>query len=164
MTDVKIEKNIKPSIAKTALVVIIASFLFTITSSLLRGIDSIIPADTTAWTWAFRIVALVIAIIAVVVTWLNETSTSYTIDGNSLVIRGGNNLGRQDKRIINIHNIVEIKARKTVLGRMFGFAQVQLKVTQIGNHSQRVLLPNITNYDDVIVALQTRIEKTNLRY
>ena len=159
MTDVKIEKNMKPAVIKTALAVVTASFLFTITSSLLRGINNAIPADTTTWTWIFRIVALIVAVIAVAVTWLNETSTSYAIDGNSLVIMGGNNLGRQDKRIINIHNIVDVKARKTVFGRILGFAKIELKVTQIGNHSEKVLLPNITNYTEVILALQSRINK-----
>jgi uncharacterized membrane protein YdbT with pleckstrin-like domain len=158
MPDVKIEKNLKPSIVKTALVVVAASFLFVITSSILRAVNDLIPGDTTAWTWFFRLVALTIAIIAVFVTWFNDTTTSYEIEGNSLIVKGGNNVGRQDKKIVNIHNIVEISAKKTLWGRLLGHAQIELMVTQIGNHRERITLPNIANYDEVIKALHTRIE------
>lgn len=152
----EIPKSYIPAQIQTVTVGLVAFFLFITTSQIVRAVDSLIPADTKALSLMIRVVALAIAVLAVVATWVNNTRRHYYIEGNSLIINNSGVSGRKAQEIITPKHSSRIELTRSFFGNRFGYGNIIIAVDSY-SHKTTYELKNILDPEAVVKELRTRL-------
>lgn len=153
---IEIKKSHIPIEIQTGIVGLTALLLFLTTSRIVRIVDDFIPANISALTWGIRITALVIAVLAVVVTWVRSTRTKYFLEGSSLVIENAGLTGRKAQEIITPKHASKIELSRSFFGNQFGYGDIFIALDSY-SHKNTYELKNILNPEKVIAELRARL-------
>lgn len=152
----EIKKSHIPIEIQTGIVALVAILLFLTTSRIVRLVDDVIPANTRTLALAVRIIALIIAVLAVVVTWLRETRQKYYLEENSLIIQNGGLGGRKAQEIITPKHAPKIELSRSFFGSQFGYGDISLQVDSY-SHKTTYVLRNVLNPEKIIAELRARL-------
>lgn len=153
---IEIKKSPIPIEIQTAVVGFTALLLFLTTSRIVRIVGDVIPADTRTLGIIIRVVALTVAVLAVLVTWLRETRRKYYLDGGSLIIENGGMAGRKAQEIITPKRASRIELSRSFFGNQFGYGDILIEVDSY-SHKNSYQLKNIENPEKIIAELRTRL-------
>ncbi|HMS24052.1 MAG: hypothetical protein QG659_487 [Patescibacteria group bacterium] len=152
----EIPKSYIPAEIQTATVGLVAFFLFITASQIVRAVDSLIPADTSSLSLIIRISALVIAVLAVMATWVNNTRRHYYIEANSLIIENSGVSGRKAQEIITPKHAPRIELTSSFFGNHFGYGDIVITVDSYSDKSRHEL-KNILDPEAVVKELRARL-------
>lgn len=141
---------------QTAIVGLVAFFLFITASQIVRAVDSLIPADTSTLSLLIRVAALVIALLSVMATWANNTRRHYYIEGNSLIIESSGVSGRKAQEIITPKHAPRIELTSSFFGNRFGYGDIIITVDSYSDKSRHEL-KNIIEPEAVVKELRARL-------
>lgn len=154
---IEIPKSYVYAKIQTGIVTVVGMLLFFLTSYIVRIIDNEIPIDTSTSAFVIRLVALILMLLAISVTWFHNINTHYYIDDSSIIIQNSKNLMQASSReIIKPNKVSKITMNKTMLGRIFNYGCVSIQVGDI--HKTTYKLSNILHPEKIVAELQTRLQ------
>lgn len=153
---IEIKKSHIPIEIQTGIVGLTALLLFLTTSRIVRIVDDFIPANISALTWGIRIIALIVAVLAVVMTWIRNTRKQYFLEGGTLIIQNTGISGKKAQEIITPKRASRIELSRSFFGNQFGYGDILIEVDSY-SHKKTYELKNILNPERTIAELRARL-------
>jgi hypothetical protein len=153
---VAIPKSFIPIQIQTGIVGLVALLLFLTTSRIVRLIDDFVPTDIDTLAFIIRVIALVVAVGAVYVTWKRENQQKYYLEGSSLIVETSGMSGSKAQEIITPKHASKIELSRSFFGNQFGYGDIIIQLDSY-SHRSTYRLRNVLNPEKVIAELRARL-------
>lgn len=111
---------------------IVALVLVLFTSQILRFIGGLAAVEMPALGLLIRLLVIMIGVLAVLVTWLQDRSTAYELDDNKLIITKGILSGRQQIISLNPETVLNIELHQSLLGSKLDYGVITIEMAHSG--------------------------------
>lgn len=152
----EIPKSYLPIKIQTVIIGLVALLLFLTTNRIIHLIDEVIPAETTTISFILRSVALIVAILSVVATWVRSTRSHYFLEDGSLIIKSSGLLKHGSQQIITPHHTSQLVLTRSFFGSRFGYGDIIIE-TDSPSQKRTHTLKNIVNPEKIIAELHSRL-------
>lgn len=150
-------KSRTPATIQTAVVAICALLLFVTTSSIVRIIDNVIPADTRMLALIVRLVLLVIAGLAVITTWFRDINKRYYVEDGRLIIENTSLSGHSEQTVVTMKHSPTLSLSLPFLGKLFGYGTIAIEIDSYSRKTE-YLLRHIEHPQKTLAELKTRLK------
>lgn len=152
----QIKKSYTSTKVKTIIVALIAALLFLTTSRIVGIIDDLFQADTQSLALLVRAVAFSVGLLSVVLTWVRDTKSSYSIEGGRLVIQRGSLTGKSKQEIITPPQAPKVRVLRSLLASRFNYGTIALDVDYF-SHRTTYELKDVADPEKVVAELTARL-------
>lgn len=122
--------------------------LMFLSTKILQAIDSLLPWDMSGLTNFFRAIIALVALAAIVMTWLNGRRGRYLLDAHSLHVQTGD-MGKKRMRIYDYKNVTSFDMRQSFLGSHFKYGNIIVYMDKLENN-EKIVLRNVDDPERIL--------------
>lgn len=127
------------------------------TSRILSLAGSFTPSDTSSLGLAIRLVALTVAVLCVVFTWVVGKQTRYFLEGNRIIIQKAGLSGVTSEEVITPQHTSRLRLVRSSLGSMFEYGSIMIEIESFSQKSVYEL-KNIEQPEKTLAELKDRLK------
>lgn len=155
----QIKKSQKLKELKVLSVAVIALLLVLLTSLMLRMIGSGIGVEgrTTLGT-LLRVIIVLVALGAVLATWLQDRYKQYTIDDDKLIISNHFLGANGNKQIVTLSpsTVSKLELQQTVLGKKYNYGSITIEIDSVSGKELHTIA-SIDRPQEILAAIDSHL-------
>ncbi len=141
---------------QTLVIGFIGFLLLLLSGQILRAVDAAISYDMSGFLWGFRIFALILVALAVLVTWYADKKHRYFLDANTLMIDRSYPGGTHVKKVYATKDIVSVDLQQSYLGRKYDFGTITIRLQDKAT-TEVISMKNVEHPREVLNHLRSKL-------